>query len=80
MMVEMVRPNLVDDLLQTIKISSKSLEYSKNQNLRRVYFVICNSCYWCASYFGIAAESASSPPILHCYVCNSNNNTRLMPI
>ena len=44
--------------------------------------MICNSCYWCASYFGIddlESLSASSSHVLDCPICNSHN-TELMPI
>jgi hypothetical protein len=77
-MFEMAGLNLIYDLLQTTKISSKSLEYNKFQNLRRIYFVICRSCIWRASYFGVVVPASSYIP--HCYVWNSNNNTELMPI
>ena len=42
----------------------------------QIYFVICNSCYWCATYFGINV-SLSSP--LVCHGCGLYN-TELMPI
>ena len=38
--------------------------------------MICNSCYWCATYFGIDV-SLSSPPV--CHGCGLHN-TELMPI
>jgi hypothetical protein len=41
------------------------------------YFVICNSCYWCASYFEI--DGLKSSQTLGCHVCNSCN-TELIPI
>ncbi len=48
----MVRLNIVYDLLQT-KISSNTVEDNKIlRPIDKIYFVICNSCYWCASYFG----------------------------
>jgi hypothetical protein len=54
------------------------------QPIDKIYFVICNSCYWCASYFGIGIDdleslSASSSHVLDCHVCNSHN-TELIPI
>ena len=73
----MVRPNLAYDLLQTTKISSNTSE-RKRDNTNQIYFVICNSCYWCASYFGNDVLLLSSSP-LACHVCDSNN-TELMPI
>jgi hypothetical protein len=79
----MVRLNIVYDLLQTTKLSSNTLETSRIlQPVDKIYFVICNSCYWCASYFGIddlESLSASSSHVLDCHVCNSHN-TELMPI
>ena len=79
----MVRLNIVYDLLQTTKLSSNTPETSKVlQPIDKVYFVICNSCYWCASYFGIddlQSISGSSSHVLDCPICNSHN-TELMPI
>jgi hypothetical protein len=73
----MVRPNLAYDLLQTTKISSNTSERKRDKRTNQIYFVICNSCFWCASYFGNDVLLSSSP--LACHVCNSNN-TELMPI
>jgi hypothetical protein len=76
--MEMTRLNIIYDLLQ----ASKSLENNKVQEVRRIYLVICNSCYWCASYFGVDdSESLSAPSshIFECRVCNSHN-TELLPI
>jgi hypothetical protein len=79
----MVRLNIVYDLLQTTKLSSNTIEDNEIlQPIDRIYFVICNSCYWCASYFGIddlESLSGSSSRVLDCHVCNSHN-TELMPI
>jgi hypothetical protein len=93
----MTRLNITYDLLQKAKLSSNiiSLETQKideNKNNYRndeiircsnqIYFVICNSCYWCASYFGIndlESLSTSSPHVLDCQICNSHN-TELIPI
>jgi hypothetical protein len=45
--------------------------------------VICNSCYWCASYFDIddleSISGSSSSYVLDCHICNSHN-TELIPI
>ncbi|MGH9986709.1 MAG: hypothetical protein ACRD8W_22420 [Nitrososphaeraceae archaeon] len=79
----MVRLNIVYDLLQTTKISSNTIEDNEIlQPIDKVYFVICNSCYWCASYFGIddlESLSGSSSRVLDCPICNSYS-TELMPI
>jgi hypothetical protein len=77
----MTRLNIVYDLLQTTKISSNS-EDKLLQPIDKIYFVICNSCYWCASYFGVddlESLSGSSSRVLDCHICNSHN-TELMPI
>ena len=71
----MVRLNLVYDLLQT-KISSSTSDAKRENHSEQIYFVICNSCYWCATYFGIDV-SLSSP--LACHACGLHN-TELMPI
>ena len=79
----MARLNIVYDLLQTTKISSNTIEDNEIlQPIDKIYFVICNSCYWCASYFGVddlESISASSSHVLDCHVCNSHN-TELIPI
>ena len=78
------RLNMVYDLpLKKIKLSPITIENNKIlQPIDKIYFVICNSCYWCASYFGIddlELLSESSSHVLDCHVCNSHN-TELMPI
>ena len=54
----------------------------KNNEILRpidhVYFVICNSCFWCASYFS-TDNIESSSQVLGCHVCKSYN-TELIPI
>jgi hypothetical protein len=52
------------------------------QPIDKIYFVICNSCYWCATYFGndeLKSISESSSYVLDCHICNSHN-TELIPI
>ncbi len=79
----MVRLNIVYDLLQKAKLSSHIMEHNRIlQPINKIYFVICNSCYWCASYFSIddlESLSASSSHVLDCHICNSYN-TKLIPI
>jgi hypothetical protein len=83
----MVRLNIVYDLLQTTKLSSNAIDTEREndkilQRTSQVYFVICNSCYWCASYFDIddlESLSGSSSHVLDCHACNSRN-TELIPI
>jgi hypothetical protein len=83
----MVRLNLVYDLIQTTKLSSNTIDVIKEddtilRSINKIYFVICNSCYWCATYFGIDdldSLSASSSHVLDCHICNSHN-TELIPI
>ena len=72
----MIRLNLIYDLLQTTKISSGTVDVKREKHTDQIYFVICNSCYWCATYFGIDV-SLSSP--LVCHGCGLHN-TELMPI
>jgi hypothetical protein len=77
-----------DLLLQTIKLSANNIKAEfgsgpKESDIilrptNHVYFVICNSCYWCASYFSI--DDLESPSqVLRCHRCNSRN-TELIPI
>ena len=78
------RLNMVYDLpLKKIKLSPITIENNKIlQPIDKIYFVICNSCYWCASYFGIddlESLSGSSSHVLDCHICNSQN-TELIPI
>ncbi len=72
-----------DSSSQTTRHSSEIIE-DKNilQHINRIYFLVCNSCLWCATYFGIDdLESLSASPThaLSCQLCNSCN-TELMPI
>jgi hypothetical protein len=71
--------NITSNLrLKEAQLSLNTIGNSKNT----IYFVICNSCYWCASYFDIdnlEYLSASSSHVLDCHVCKSHN-TELMPI
>jgi len=75
----LIRHNIAYDLrLKKAKLENNEIL----QPIDKIYFVICNSCYWCASYFGIddlESLSASSSHVLDCPICNSHN-TELMPI
>ena len=77
-----VRLNIEYDLLlQKGKLCSNTTERENNTIVRsadHICFVICNSCYWCASYFGIDNLESSSQ-VLRCHLCNSHN-TELIPI
>jgi hypothetical protein len=82
--MKVIRPNLAYDLrLAQAKLLHNTIENIETlQSINKIYFVICNSCYWCASYFGIddlESLSASSSYVLDCPICNSHN-TELMPI
>jgi hypothetical protein len=81
--MESVRLDIANDLLQTTELPSSTIENNMIlQPINKIYFVICNSCYWCASYFGIddlESLSGSSSHVLDCHICNSHN-TELMPI
>ena len=73
--MENVKLNLVYDLLlERTKLSSTSM--SEEDSRYHIYFVICNSCYWCASYFNI--DNLESRVIV-CHMCNSHN-TEIVPI
>jgi Zn finger protein HypA/HybF involved in hydrogenase expression len=75
----LIRLNIAYDLrLKKAKLENNEIL----QSIDKIYFVICNSCYWCASYFGIddlESLSASSSHVLDCPICNSHN-TELIPI
>jgi hypothetical protein len=81
--MESIRLNLATGLLQSTELASNTIENNTIlQPIDKVYFVICNSCYWCGSYFGIddlESLSGSSSRVLNCPICNSHN-TELMPI
>ena len=82
--MEAFRLNLAFDLpLEETKLPPDIVENNEIlQPTDKIYFVICNSCYWCASYFDIdnlESLSRSSLHILDCHCCNSYD-TELMPI
>jgi hypothetical protein len=76
--MENVRLNIAYDLLlKNTKLSfnprtSERLNSTSVLSVNQIYFVICNSCYWCASYFGTNSLKSSSH-ILDCRACNSRN-------
>ena len=63
--------NVKLNLLKKTKLSSPT-----STNGHHTYFVICNSCYWCASYFNIDDLESQ---VIACHVCNSHN-TEIIPI
>src|SRR5918995_3986343 len=77
-----------DLLLQTTKLSAGNMIAELDKDPRKsniilrptthICFVICNSCYWSATYFSID-DLESSSKVLSCHVCNSHN-TDLIPI
>jgi hypothetical protein len=70
-----------NDLLQKTDLSSNAIEKDNNTIVRpvnHICFVICNSCFWCASYFSIDNMEFSSQ-VLRCHVCNSRD-TEIIPI
>jgi hypothetical protein len=71
----MVRHNIVYDLLmkRTRLVSSDNKGIKSD---RQIYFVICNSCCWCASYFIIDEKSSLIP---NCNNCKSSD-TEIIPI
>ena len=75
----LIRLNMAYDLrLKKAKLENNEI----SQPIDKIYFMICNLCYWYASYFGVddlESISASSSHVLDCHVCNSHN-TELMPI
>ena len=60
-------------------ISSRDMEV-ENDNaqhyVNKIYFVICNSCYWCATFLAID-ELESSTRALRCHNCNSHYTERI---
>ncbi len=73
--------NIMENInIEYNKISPTTSKKDGREILRSVdhsYFVICNSCYWCASYFEI--DDLKSSQTLGCHMCNSCN-TELIPI
>lgn len=68
-------------MAHNLRLKEAKLNTIEN-NENKIYFVICNSCYWCATYFGIdnlEYISTSSSHVLECHVCRSHN-TEFMPI
>ena len=88
---------MYENLLESIRLDTAEDDWSsqtakhysdiiENNNILRhidqIYFLVCNSCYWCSTYFGIdelESLSVSQTHALSCHICNSCN-TKLMPI
>jgi hypothetical protein len=75
--METARLNIEHDSQRT-KLSYDALVKDVWRPVNYIHFVICNSCYWCASYFNIDYLDSSSQ-VLRCHLCNSHN-TELIPI
>jgi hypothetical protein len=72
---------MVENTSNNLRLNKVQLSPIEN-NENKIYFVICNSCYWCATYFGndnLEYLSTSSSHVLECHACKSHN-TELMPI
>jgi hypothetical protein len=54
------------------RLSINPIENNEN----KIYFVICNSCYWCASYLNIDDLESR---VIACHACNSYS-TEIVPI
>jgi hypothetical protein len=81
MFLESVRLDKVEDdlSLRTSKHYSDIIKNNKFMHpINKIHFVICNSCFWCASYFSIDNMEFSSQ-VLRCHLCNSQN-TEIIPI
>jgi hypothetical protein len=72
--METVRHNISYDLLlrKTNPLNTKTNNETNTNTY--IYFVICNCCYWCASYLGI--DDSNVP---RCYA-RSSPDTELIPI
>ena len=81
--MEHVKLNIEYDFLLKKSKKLSDFKYNERENsialhpTEHIYFVICNSCYWCASYFCI--DDLESSQVLCCHQCNSHN-TELIPI
>ena len=86
--MESIIPNIeYDKLLQITNASSNNIkEFSGGESRKsdimlrpadHIYFVICNSCFWCASYFSIDNLDSSSN-VLRCHLCNSRNTELIL--
>jgi hypothetical protein len=78
--MERVRLNIIyDAVLQKNMISSNDMQVENDnaqQYINKIYFVICNSCYWCATFLTID-ELEYSTRVLRCHNCNSHNTERI---
>jgi hypothetical protein len=72
--METVGRNISYDLLLRKTNSFNANTNSETNTITCIYFVICNCCYWCASYLGI--DDSNVP---RCYACSSPD-TELIPI
>jgi hypothetical protein len=83
---------IVENVMETMELGrtddrsfnavNKERQDYKNRNYNgKIQFMICNSCYWCASYFEISdleSQTTFTPRVNNCHVCNSNNTEPLM--
>ncbi len=64
-------------------LTSYQNETNRERRSSQVYFVMCNSCYWCATYYGLdnleSSTQLSSSSVPNCPLCDSRS-VELMPI
>jgi hypothetical protein len=64
-------------LQKTKRVNAESEINNVPQSINHTCFVICNSCYWSTTIFGI--DNLSLSHVINCHACNSHN-TELIPI
>jgi hypothetical protein len=78
--MERVRLNIIyDAVLQKNMISSNDILIENDNaqhHINKIYFVIRNSYFWCATFLTID-ELESSTRDLRCHNCNSHNTERI---
>ena len=56
------------------------LEKKRRIVINKKDFLLCGSCFWCASYFNNVGYTISTTAITKCPSCNNNNRVESIPI
>jgi hypothetical protein len=65
-------PNDIANINPEVTLKKKEIV---NNNNKKIHFLICGSCFWCASHFNNIGDM-----IVKCPSCRSNNKVESIPV
>jgi hypothetical protein len=70
-------PNDIANINPEVTLKKKEIvvNNNNNNNNKKIQFLICGSCFWCASHFNNIGDM-----IVKCPSCTSNNKVESIPV